>query len=636
MENGNDGAWVFERVNPMGVARATAWQNTLEASDFSTEARIAREAIQNSVDATPGENRTEILVWDKEISGPEMTAFRNILKLGESGSPAERLRDLGLKGGNFFERIESGKNGARLTTIEDRRTCGLGFDEGRKKNRFEELCLFLGQDSTDVDWDRGGSHGFGKTVYQESSDCHTFLVYSVFEARAETKEHHALLFGCSRFDGHSVDGTKYTGRAWFGISDQDEGGQPICVPFTDDAAHELARCLGFLERDRDDLGTSIMIFGSEIDINVFRQGVEDYWWPRIVSDQLSVVMWEGNDQLSVVMWEGNDNELPPPEPLLRSHLEPYIRCYNLVADDIPPSNGEKKPQLRARQGLRIGALALKALAPLEADERDNPEDDTLFRNTVALIRSGPRMVVQYLDTGGRQRGNFAGVFLGHKDSEEALHLSEPGAHNFWNPNSTRLKAANPTYPDLVRGIITAIKQQSRNFQKELNPAPPPAPTAGTRKLEQILASVMNGKGLGPPPPPPPGQDPFQVRIHEGRTNTENGSTITVKVEAKLRDDARMDDAVALMSLRPLAVMDDDKKRDSSSLLGLAWVTVDGEEITQDGVSPFRLNVSKQQTATVEAESNVFHRDIYADLEVVLRIAAQENGRPPSSDEMNQP
>ena len=74
------------------------------------------------------------------------------------------------------------------------------------------------------------------------------------------------------------------------------------------------------------------------------------------------------------------------------------------------------------------------------------------------------MVVEYLNTGGRQRGNFAGTLVSHPDAERALHLSEPAAHNSWNPNSDRLRKADSSYPQLVESILKRVKAQTRRFQ----------------------------------------------------------------------------------------------------------------------------------------------------------------------------
>ena len=602
----------------MGGARATAWRDPLEGSDLPSEARIAREAIQNSVDATLPTQRTEVFVWDKALSGPDMEEFANILRLDSSDSPTERIASLGLQDGNSFERMKTVGGEIRITIIEDRNTCGLGFDENTGKDRFRELCLYLGQEDTEVDSSRGGSYGFGKTVYQASSDCRTFLVYSVFQPKPQTGETHARLFGCSSFNGHSMDGgVEYTGRAWFGEPATTESGLQICDPLTDETAHDTARRLGFLRRDPNDFGTSIMIVGSELDMEQLRQAVEDFWWPRIVSDQLSVELWEGNDKV-----------LPPPEPLSRSDLRPYIRCYELVEYDVAPEEAERRPRINARQGIKRGSLALKKLPFNDLDDQDDPATDTPFNNTVALVRSGPRMVVQYFDTGGRLRTNFAGTFVSHPDSEEALHLSEPPSHGAWNPNSERLRRANPAHRELVASIINTIKEQTRRFQRELNPPHAPTPVAGTRKLEEILASIMSANGLGRRQPPKSTEDPFEMRINEGRTNAEGTSKVTAKLTIKLRDDAPMENATALVSIRPSVVLDDNRRRDSSERLELAHVFVNDSEVRFDNDSEVMVHISKSSTAAVAAESESFDRDLYADLEVSVRIPdAPENQHP---------
>ena len=602
--------WVFEPVGLMGGARATAWQDTLEGSDLPTEARVAREAIQNSVDATvPGE-KTEVFVWDKSISGQELATFRKRLALSHPESPASRLRELGLGEDNSFQGMKSTKGKIRVTIIEDRNTCGLGFDESEQKDRFEELCLFLGQESTAVNSERGGSYGFGKTVYQTSSDCRTFLVYSVFEPSEETGHHHARLFGCSNFSGHSLNDENYTGRAWFGVPGRDKA---HCSPVVDAAAHELAQSLGFMKREPNELGTSIMILGSEIDMDELRRAVEDYWWPRLESDKLLVELWEGNDKT-----------LPPPEPLERDDLNPYIRSDTLIEDDsIPIREGESRRRMNARDGTRPGTLALVALPPDASDEREDPEDDTRFKNTVALIRSGPRMVVEYFDTGGRQRGNFAGTFVSHTDSEKALHLSEPAAHDAWNPNSDRLRREYPGGANLVRGIINTIRKRARDFQRAVAPPPPPVQVSGTRKLQQLLARVMPAHGLGTGGPQPV-RDPFHIRIDEGRTNSSTGSEVTATVEVWLREDAPFDTTEAKVSISPMIVLDDNRQRASSERLALSSVAVDGVSVDSDveGDSPVSLQLSKDTPVIVEAVSKRFDRDLYADLEVSVSLPRQ--------------
>ena len=345
-----------------------------------------------------------------------------------------------------------------VTIVEDRNTCGLCYDESDGKDRFDELCLAYGQDATAAAADRGGSYGFGKGVYEEASDCNTFIVYSVYEPNPNSPSDpgsHARLFGCATFDGHTMGKTNFKGRALFGVYKKRHG-LTECRPILDDDAHRMAKQLGFLERKPNDYGTSIMIIGSTIDIDDLRTSVEDYWWPRIYSNQLSVELWE------------DDDDVRPPEPRDREDLRPYLRCYSLIEEKMAPDEEERLMKLQRESGsdAQPGQLALKALPQSDEDSLDDVESDTHLDSTVALIRSGPKMVVEYLDPGGRAAANFAGVFLSHPDVEQELHLSEPPAHDSWAPNSPRLSEAYATDSLQDGGCATSRRVHTPEAQVE--------------------------------------------------------------------------------------------------------------------------------------------------------------------------
>ena len=610
--------WVFEKESPMGGAQSTAWTpDTLEGSDLSSEERIAREAIQNSVDATLDGLNTEMLVCGRSLSGAEAKEFSNLLKLENPGSPASRYDKLGLPTNNIFQQFASGHSDSsiQLAVIEDRNTFGLGYVNG--EDHFRSLCLYLGQPSMNVNKVTGGAFGFGKAVYQGLSNCNTFIVYSVFEPSSKTHHNHARLFVCSSFEGHEVGGVNYTGRAWYGIPDSKDG-IAVCTPIVDEEAHELAQRLGFRKRSPKDLGTSIMIIGSHIDMKRFRIAVEDYWWPRLVSGKLSVEILEGTNEV-----------LPPPEPLLREDLKPYIKSYELIEHNVPIEEDERKYKLQPSGGLQKGTLALKALEPDEPDASDNPEDDTRFRNTVAIMRDNPRMVVEYLDTGGRQRGNFAGTFVAHPDSERVFRLAEPPSHGSWQPNSERLMTAmnnnqiSDTERRIVESAINTIKRRSREFQKSISPSVPPTIVSGTRKLEQILGRIISGSDLGPKPPPPRGKDPFQLRIDEQRVNKNGISHVVATVEVSLSEIAPVDDLNAVVRIRPTIVMDDNRARSKTEDLKLVSLKLDNQLSPTVGENEVSLQLFKSKVRTIEAESQEFDRDAEVDLTVSVVRASDK-------------
>ena len=621
MSTSSNAKWFFVKQDPNDRIKATARRHSLGGSGLSPEARLAREVIQNSVDATLPNQKTSVLIWQKKLSGEEVLAFRGLIGFEESDSPFSRLESLGLKVGNAYAQMKS-KEASRsfsVTIVEDRNTCGLCYDETDGKDRFDELCLSYGQDSTAASAERGGSYGFGKGVYEEASDCNTFIVYSVYEPNPNSPNEagsHARLFGCATFDGHVVGNVDYKGRALFGLYKKQKG-QTTCRPILDDEAHQMARRLGFLERKPNDFGTSIMIIGSTTGMDALRSAIEDYWWPRIYSNQLSVELWEDDDPVRA------------PEPREREDLKPYLKCYSLIEEKMAPDEDEKlvKFYRDSRTTAQPGQLALKPLSQSDEESLDDVTADTHLDSTVALIRSGPKMVVEYLDPGGRSSANFAGVFVSHPDVEQELHLSEPSAHNSWEPNSPRLGEAYAQDPakmkaaqHLVRSILERIKNRARDFRRNLVPAQLPPVVTGPRTLQNLLARIMSTPNAGPiSPPHPPGANPFNLRIREGRENFEDHSKITASIAISLSENAPSDAAEVVLAVEPYMVMDDDMKKDSSGIIALASAHVGGIKAKVRGNNVIDVAVVKNKMADVKIESARFARDQYAGLDVEIHL-----------------
>lgn len=67
---GSSNDWTFEVVAPMGGAAGEAFTNPLASSGMPPAAVLAREAIQNSVDAhADGENKISMRVRSKGVEG---------------------------------------------------------------------------------------------------------------------------------------------------------------------------------------------------------------------------------------------------------------------------------------------------------------------------------------------------------------------------------------------------------------------------------------------------------------------------------------------------------------------------------------------------------------------------------------
>ena len=86
--------WFFVKQDPNDRIRATARRHSLGGTKLSPESRLAREVIQNSVDATLPNKKTSVLIWNKMLSGQEVLTFRNLIGFDDSDSPFSRLDKL--------------------------------------------------------------------------------------------------------------------------------------------------------------------------------------------------------------------------------------------------------------------------------------------------------------------------------------------------------------------------------------------------------------------------------------------------------------------------------------------------------------------------------------------------------------
>ena len=627
MPQDTDPKWFFVRVDPNDQIGATLEDLPPGAIELTLEGRVVREAIQNSVDATLPNEKTNVFIWNKTVRESEVDQFRDLIGYRNSDSPFQRLKKLGLGKDNALERMRSRRKDRsfNVTIIEDRNTCGLGYDAEENIDRFDQLCISHGKDRTNVLQGRGGSYGEGKAVYREASDSNMFIVYSVFKPHLKATEPsaYARLYACATFNGHEHNsGTRYRGRALYGVHKERKGEQyPLCRPIINEDAHRIAQQLGFMERTDEEYGTSIMLVGSHIDIDELRTAIEDYWWPRMWSNLLSIELWDG------------DETVEPPEPKKRSDLTPYTTCYSVIEEGIPPSANQLDRTLRKNTadgipGVTQGRLVAVPL-PESEDPSDKAEDDTYLENTVALIRSGPKMVVQYFDPSGLSNAKFASVFVAHEEVEVPLHLSEPPLHDAWNPESYRLEKVYADQPDRLRfnrdvvgGILRKARNHLREYRKKLAPAPPPVQVSGTRALTNILASVLSGSG--PRPVPRPSPRPFNLRMNERRINEGRYSHIVTRSEVILNERAKTKSANAEVSIRPFLLMDDDLKRDRDDPIPNVEVLINGEAQPSTD-NPFTLELSSETPVSIETTSKRFERELYASVEIDVKILEASSG-----------
>lgn len=528
-----DVTWVFERVGPMGGATGMAFANTLQGSGISPEEELARETIQNSCDAIRrGEIRVRVVFRLVALEGEHRRQFLKTLAL--DSAIGSRLRELSLPPDNVL--AQSGP--LHLLYVEDYGTEGLHGDPHNRRSNFHRLLLSMGDtDKIVATESTGGSYGYGKAALSMNSKLRTIVAYSAFTP--DETGARARLMGCAYLDAHEFSGAQWTGRAWFGVPRGAEAS--VVDPLCDADAHEWAERLGFQRRrGAEDYGTSILIVDSDVrDQQSLRKAVERWWWPRLLDEQLEVLV-EANGEVCY------------PEPRRQPSLAPFIECYRLAIGATEPTGPhQKRDRFYRVSGLSLGQYALQIL----------PSDHEVAEElvgTVALIRA-PKMVVQYANVGYPEPPTV-GVFVADNDIDPILRLSEPPNHDRWDPQSRRLQIAQPdeaTAREVVTAIGQRIKTQLRRFQREATPPRRPEDRRITF-LEQLLGSIFRSQARGGDGSSAEA-GPVEVRFREGPRAVPDatGRVITwAKVALRLRPDAESEALDTIVRVR-VPILEDD-------------------------------------------------------------------------------
>ena len=487
-------SWSYEPVGPNGGAGGDAYKSVFNGAGKDPAATLAREAVQNSVDAATdpfGSVRVDFRF--SKLAKKERDRFFAAAGLAQM-SP--RLEHLGLVHENCLSQPEAE---LELLYVEDYGTTGLAGDPTHPSSNLRKLLMDLGGSvkSRFLDGDQfqgsGGSYGFGKAVYSANSKIGAIFVFSrTTDADGSPL---SVLMGSAYQSEHEIGGKIYTGRAWLGRPFQTPDNGLRFDPFTGEEAEGLATSLGFA-RD-EGLGTSILIIDTDINPDHLIHGLEDNWWPRIQSRLLDVeVLTDTGDRIT-------------PQPRKRLHLKPFIQAWDVANGPAPEESMERKqvqynraqisyPEPRA---LSIGKLGLVSLQEVQDDFPLGEEHDDLV-NTIALVRS-PMMVVKYHST-GRSRSalsNVVGCFMADRDIDEVLRLSEPPPHDDWDPAAQRLKVRSNDYPAVVKSVLDRIKRSFKEFQKSASP-PDPFNERRLSAVERLLAQWFGPSGASNSGPNP--------------------------------------------------------------------------------------------------------------------------------------
>lgn len=583
--------WVFERTPEMGGATGGAFTNPLLGTGMEPAAVLAREAIQNSVDAGRAGEKVRVEFRRVTLSGSRKSDFVN--SLGLDPALVSRRKNLKLPRENCLESLGDSKRPLQLLFIEDYGTCGLHGTPNKSKSHFFRLLLSLGDDAKASESEgSGGSYGFGKSVYSSNSRIHTIVAYSVFDQKLSgvPERNHARLMACSYFNQHEHAGEEFSGRAWFGRGRHNDA---VVAPLLDDEAHQFAGELGFRRRKMEDHGTSLLVVDCDVEFEILRESIEEWWWPRLLDDEQG---------LDISLFE-QGQRLEPPRPRKRSDLRPFVDCYDLaIGRSIPSGKHQATGQFYKLHDLPLGNYAYAVVG----DEVSSDERLREKLGCIALIRK-PRMVIEYLTAGGALPLPCVGAFVAAPEVDTFLKRSEPASHDKWDPKSGRLSELPQEAREAVTVVIQRLKAGLRRFAREAAPQAP-SQELRLRSLEKLLG------GLFRPPTTTPGgggaspSDPISIRfVEEPHIVAEQGLIATKgSFRVALAEDAGRTRVKVLVSVRCLVQEDEGLSKEDPVPVKLHC---DGVEMDQGALNGrVVLELDRESRPAFTFKSEPYDRD----------------------------
>jgi hypothetical protein len=575
--------WTFERSGPMGGAAGEAFTNPLAASGMPRAAVLAREAVQNSVDA--GENGGKVLVRFREhrVAGDEKAAF---VKAANLDLLAARQDAILPNQPNCLKSLTDEQVDISLLYVEDYRTTGLAGDFNKASSKFYRFLLSLGDGGKIREsHGSGGSFGFGKSVYSSNSAINSIYAYS--KTKDQDGNVRSIIFGCGYFRSHEADGNFHTGRAWFGRDvSLSEGGYQKVEPLLGDDADELALKLGFKLRKDGDLGTSVLIIDSSIDLNEVTAGVEDWWWPRLISNELDVQIVSANGSKTM------------PRPRMRDHLRPFIEAYEVCTTQAIPKPGtELRKSFNKMGDLSLGVCALRVLEKDSDGQLPVPEERV---DSIALMRA-PKMVVAYYRAWNAGNPPLAGVYVADDDIDDILRSAESPAHDKWDLDSARLRDAEGNNRTVVDSVLRRLRTTVKTFQQLASPPPPPRP----RKLgllERNLANFLSPSKGGPEPGPDHPSAPIHLKydVSPQLHATDDGNLeMTTKFVLKLKEDSEQDELDVRLKVTCAVVADG---TDVDPIPVVTTSEDDDLELLDEEAGTYRVRLTKHAAVKLTAKS----------------------------------
>jgi hypothetical protein len=475
-------------------------------SPISNPARfLAREAIQNTVDASRDEKFTRIMG-----DGPVEVVFRFVELVGEAKrkfietSSLDQIaaRRTHLPEGAAARESENcldhlaDDSPLMLLYVDEHGASGMYGPWDHEMGGSKMSVAMYSQNISDKPASAGGAFGHGKSVNAMASKIRVNIAYTCFQEDPLEPKVTRRLLGVTYWPFHRFEGPRFTGFGLFGERRQ-TGINEVAIPYTNRDADALAEQLGFqlrTESVRELCGTSMLIIDPDLDFDDLMRAVERYWWPAISDGKLRV---------KLISPDGNVHPVRP-------RLNPVLRGFENAYQAIRMPSGHADSEIRVREGSRVDILGMKSgdIAMIPAISIGQDSDETKQTSLVAYVR-GLGMVVKYRSL-AIGPAFVHGVFLSHQEREieTLLNKSEPKTHYDWGTGDDEPNAeTREKIRLLVQNINNSVLREVKDYSRSLTPPEDDRPIR-FKELDKELRDLINDGGGGPPPP---GERDFSIR-----------------------------------------------------------------------------------------------------------------------------
>ncbi|MFE2916021.1 hypothetical protein [Kitasatospora indigofera] len=476
--------WYSQPFRADGGITADGLLGQLGRPQLSRLTILVREAAQNSWDARCPDQAVVRFQLDLVTAGAAHVGEWRRLFAG--GLPAQADTD------GAFKKIALAPS-VRYLAVSDRGTKGLGGptrSDARQSARREWLRFVLNSGDRENGHQQatsGGTFGYGKGAFFLASKVGCAFVYTRFEDEDGSLR--------SRFIGTAVrkaywhDGSRYTGRHWWGSPDTEH-----CEPMHDAAADETARRLGLPGFAGDETGTTVVVVEPDLtdptlpdsespeEMNAADAGA---YLADAAAWNLWPIMLEERAARMAVTVTANGVRIPVPGPADDETLAFFAEAYRRTAT----GGGEVLSCLKPRKELgdfsfeyTYGA-SVTSPAARELGLEGPPHH-------VCLIR-GPELVTRYY--AGPERPSphvgYSGVFKVSEELDPVFARSEPPTHDAWAYQ--QLKGQDATF---VRTLGRRLKERCDAISGATNKKAFKVADHAVGSVAQRLGHLLAGPG----------------------------------------------------------------------------------------------------------------------------------------------